>query len=108
MKEKYSRVLIHVGTNDCAERDTMVEKMMDLFERMVCGLKNETVEITISAVLPRCHDDETNGRIASLNVGLQALAQDTASKFIAHEHYTVASGNTNDGYFLDDGTHVTS
>ena len=106
MKEQYSRIVIHVGTNDCAERDTTAEEMMDLCEKMVRSLKNETVEITISAVLPICHDDETTGRIASLNVGLQALAQDTASKFITHEDYTVASGNANDGYLLDDGTHM--
>ena len=87
MKEQHSRVLIHVGTNDYAERDTTAEEMLDLCEKMVRGLKNETVEITISAVLPICHDDETTGRIASLNVGFLALAQDTASKFITHEDY---------------------
>ena len=106
VRGKYSRVTIQVGSNDCADRETTAEEMTEQYRRMVRGLQDGATETTISAVLPRCNDETANERIASLNAGLQTVADDMACAFIPHADFTMNSGKPNDGYYLDDGVHL--
>ena len=106
VRGKYSRVTIQVSSNDCADRETTAKEMTEQYRRMVRGLQDGATETTISAVLPRCNDETANERIANLNAGLQTVADDMACTIIPHADFTLNSGKPNDGYYLDDGVHL--
>ncbi|XP_048024145.1 uncharacterized protein LOC125253931, partial [Megalobrama amblycephala] len=64
-KRKYSKIIIHVGTNDVRLRQSEITKINI---KEVCELANSmSAEVICSGPLPVCRSDEIVSRLSSLN-----------------------------------------
>ena len=109
--ENYKSVSIIVGGNDCGNRSVAaapVDEILTSYKEMVAEDRTITSDIRIATVLPRDLGQETSERIATLNAGLVEMCTAEGLTLINKEEtFKLKDDSINDGYYLDDGTHLT-
>ena len=78
-KEKYSQIIIHVGSNDCDKDDMNLDNVVIGYNKLISEAKKCFAKVALSSVLPRCGKHVTNDRIYRLNADL--LAKETGCDF---------------------------
>ena len=108
--ENYQSVSIIVRENDCGNRSAAaapVDEILTSYKETVAEARNLTSDIRIAIVLPRDVGQETSERIDALNAGLIEMCTAEGLTLINNEEtFKLKDGSINDGYYLDDGTHL--
>ena len=111
-EDKFSSIVICVGTNDCSSDDFEAEAVTNKYRDILTEAKlkvGDARRVKLSSVPPRCDSTETQKCIETLNATLVTVAEDEGVSFINNdETFKLCDGSTNDGYLLADGIHLTS
>lgn len=112
LKEKrekpHKKVVVVVGTNDCAKDDMPVSDIVNQYGSLVTVAHTLAEEVVISSICPRLDQKQHEGRRIALNAGLQGLCEDKKCNFVDHtQSFTLADGTVNEGFLLGKGPHLT-
>ena len=105
---------IVVGGNDCSARTDPepVDELLSQYKDMVSDTESKAGHIIIATIIPLIQDAnmniDVNGRIDALNVGLVSMCQENENYTLINndDFFKLKDGEINDGYFLNDGTHL--
>jgi hypothetical protein len=101
-KKKYSAVTLLCGVYDADKSDANVELIVDHYRELIHEAKKHTNIVNTSSVLPRFRHD-LQGKIDSVNAGLQVLCQEEGATFVNTDPSFRPMDNTiNDGYYVPD------
>lgn len=112
LKEKreqpHKKVVVVVGTNDCAKDDVSVSDIVNQYGSLVTAARTLADEVIISSICPRLDQQPDEDRCSALNAGLQGLCEDKKCSFVDHtQSFTLADGTVNEGFLLGKGPHLT-
>ena len=106
-KSKYKRVKLVVGSNQVKENSEKVADTIKDIRQTVKAAQDLAQEVGICVLPPRINSKAATQAIAALNAGLHGLAEETGCNLIStKEAFTLADGEPNDGYIMDDGIHL--
>ena len=109
---KYDSIVVVVGGNDCNPRNPNSKQspaaIVDQYKSLVKLCKDRTSSVVVSSICPRIGDTDVQNCIDSVNAGLQVMCVDEEVDFRDNSHiFYLKNDSINDGYFLDDGIHLT-
>ena len=110
----FSDVTILVGGNDCSARTDPepVDELLSQYKDMVSDTESKAGHIKIATIIPRIQDAnmniDVNDRINALNAGLVSTCQENGNYTLINndDFFKLKDDEINDGYFLNDGTHL--
>ena len=98
---------IVVGGNQIGENCDKVEDTVKDVRHTVKIAQQLAPEVDICELPPRINSKAVTQAVAALNMGLQEMAMESGCNFVStKEVFTLANGNPNDGYILNDGIHL--
>ena len=111
----FKDVTILVGGNDCAARTDPepVEELLHKYKDMAVEANRLTQDVRVATFIPQIlwDTDNTNipDRIEAFNAGLVSMCQDSEHLELINndDYFRLKDGEINDGYILQDGTHLT-
>ena len=111
----FKDVTILVGGNDCAARTDPepVEELLHKYKDMAVEANRLTQDVRVATVIPRIPRETDNtdipDRIEAFNAGLVSMCQDSEHLELINndDYFRLKDGEINDGYILQDGTHLT-
>ena len=109
---KYGRVVLVVGGNNCKTNDINKEQnastIVDQYKSLVNLCKQKATSVTVSSVCPRIVSADVRTKIDLVNTGLQVMCEDEDVKFVDNStSFYLKDGSINDAYYLEDGVHLT-
>ena len=104
-----------MGGNDCAARTDPepVAKLLQQYKTMAAEANRLADDVRVATVIPRIprsdDDPDFSERIDAFNAGLVLMCLDNDNyRLINNDNYfKLRDGDINDGYILQDGTHLT-
>ena len=109
-ENKYNRIVICAGTNDCNNEidiDATTEHLDHLLqqvatERVACGSN-----VVLSSIPPRTDDVVRQQRVEEFNTILEDVSAKVGVTFISNDKsFRLADGQPHDGYLCKDGLHL--
>ena len=106
-KAQYKRVKLVVGGNQIGDNCDKVEDTVKDVRHTVKIAQQLAPEVDICELPPRINSKAVTQAVAALNMGLQEMAMESGCNFVStKEIFTLANGNPNEGYILNDGMHL--
>ena len=107
---QFDRIILCIGSNDCAMEEGDVPSFSDAYKRLVDTASQKTnarSSICISSIPPRIDSEKLQQRNVQFNNCLSSLARDNEMTFIDNDStFKLGNGNPNDGYLQEDGLHL--
>jgi CRISPR/Cas system CMR subunit Cmr6 (Cas7 group RAMP superfamily) len=109
---KYGRIVLVAGCNDCNPRNPSSKQtpsdIVNHYKSLVELCKQKASSVVVSSVCPRIGAPAVQKCIESVNAGLQVMCAEEEVIFTDNTHtFHLKDDSINDGYFLDDGVHLT-
>ena len=110
--DKYARIALVVGGNDCDPRNPSTREtpseIVDKYKSLIQVSKEKARNVLVSSICPRISSTSTMTHIDSVNAGLQVLCAEENVTFIDNTlSFHLKDDSVNDAFFLDDGIHLT-
>ncbi len=107
----YDSMDIVAGSADNRRAISTSKPAADIVEsyRVIVDIaKDKARNVTISSIPPLLDLTDSENKVASVNAGLLQLCQESKITFAGNTSmFTLGDGSTNDGYFEQDGYHIT-
>ena len=104
-----------MGGNDCTARTDPepVAELLQQYKTMAAEANRLADDVRVATVIPRIphadDDPDFSERIDAFNAGLVSMCQDNDDNMLINndDYFKLRDGDINDGYILQDGTHLT-
>ena len=114
-ERSFKDVTILVGGNDCAARTDPepVAELLQQYKTMAAEANRLADYVRVATVIPRIprsdDDPDFSERIDAFNAGLVSMCQDNDDYMLINnnDYFELSDGDINDGYILQDSTHLT-
>ncbi len=104
-----SKVIISNPASVVRHRQSEKLEVVNSFRGDVTTAKEKARNVTISSIPPVINPPDTEEKISSINAGLLQLCQEQEVSFADNTSmFTLGGGSLNDGYFEQDGHHITA
>ena len=104
----YDRIVLLIGTNDCANRRE-IEEIANSYKMLIQEALQHCPngQLTVSGVCPRTDSKEAQENVERLNIKLELMCEDLPFIFVSNHHnFYLQNGDVNDGYLDEKGLHL--
>ena len=107
MNQRYKKVTLVVGGNQVGDSESKIPDTIKAMKETVESAQKIAPSVEVCELPPRVNTPNAPQIIATLNNELEKMARETGCGFVAtKDTFTLANGQPNDGYLMDDGIHL--